>query len=77
MILPTKQELLDSLYSKTCPACGQRKREQQTFCGDCYHELPKRQQLALYRKFGRGYEQAVTDALNELDAEEFCKGVPQ
>lgn len=72
MLQPTKQQLLDSLHSRTCPSCGNPKREQMTFCAGCYHDLPGHLKSALYRRFGSGYEQAVAVALAELDADEFC-----
>jgi hypothetical protein len=40
----------------------------QTFCGQCYHRLPKPHRNSLYNGLGEGYEQAVDRALKALNA---------
>lgn len=65
----SKEVLIDSLYSTTCLACGERKRAEQTFCFRCYGTLPRPMGIALYHRVGKGYEPAVLRALNFLQVE--------
>jgi DnaJ-class molecular chaperone len=62
----TTEQMVESLYSRTCPACGGRKGEQKTFCFECYERLRREKQSALYRRVGAGYESAVRDAMTAL-----------
>jgi hypothetical protein len=68
MILTNKQ-LLESLKSNVCLACGQTKRAKQTLCGHCFFCLPVQERAALYDLLGSGYAEAVDDALNYLRVE--------
>lgn len=62
----TDHELLVSLQSPLCPACGGKKKPAQTLCGDCYHALPRHRQQRLYDRLGQGYAEAVHAALYDL-----------
>ena len=53
----------ESLRSEICPACGDRKQSRKSFCGGCYHQLPKHLAKALYCRIGQGYELAFEQAL--------------
>jgi hypothetical protein len=65
----TTDILIDSLYSKVCPACGDRKGEQKSFCYSCYGKLPPNFKRAVYARVGHGYEPAMLEAMNFLRAE--------
>jgi hypothetical protein len=39
-----------------------------SFCGGCYHELPKDMQMKLYARVGSGYEQYYDEAKKWLRA---------
>lgn len=65
----TRRVLVDSLYSRVCPACGDRKGEQKTFCYSCFCSLPSQLKAATYNRVGKGYEKAVLDCMNQLKAE--------
>lgn len=65
--MPDKRQLILSLNSQICPACGKNKKRGQTFCGGDYHALPVAFRKALYNRIGWGYEQAFDDALLSLD----------
>lgn len=62
----THIKALRSLISDKCPACGGIKRKRQSLCYVDYKKLKHPTQLALYRPLGRGYEQALIEALKEL-----------
>jgi hypothetical protein len=62
----TTRELIDSLCSNLCPACGRGKVARKTLCGHCYHALPRGLQKALYNRLGEGYSEAVDEALHQL-----------
>ena len=70
---PPPADLIRSLESETCPACGDAKRRAQTLCYRCYKRLPRRMQHDLYRLLGDGYEEAVAAALAHLKAPEFIQ----
>lgn len=57
--------ILRELRGQKC-RCGRRKIEKQTFCGSCYHSLPKDMQRALYRRLNKGYEEAYRVACAHL-----------
>lgn len=62
----TTKELIESLRSNTCPACGGGKRPRASLCYGCFTALPKSMRARLYDLVGHGYEQAVGAALNYL-----------
>jgi hypothetical protein len=62
-------ELLQELQGTVC-RCGRNKQARQTFCGGCYRALPRAMQLALYRRFGSGYEEAYAAAVAELKGDD-------
>lgn len=62
----TDRQLIDSLCSNLCPACGRGKNARMTLCGGCYHGLPRELQKALYNRLGEGYSEAVDQALRML-----------
>lgn len=62
-------QLARELRGNRC-RCGRRKGRGKTFCGPCFYSLSKSQQRALYGLFGRGYEEAYSDAVATLKAKE-------
>lgn len=66
----TTTELIRSLQASVCPACGKHKRRAMSFCGPCFYRLPKPLRDALYLRVGKGYEQAMQDALVNLGVEQ-------
>lgn len=73
----TVQMLIDSLRSRTCPACGVRKASRQTVCRGCWRRLPGHIAKTLYAPLGQGYEQAVHTAITWLGATEFRMEEPE
>ena len=65
-ILESQIEYVESLGSFTCPFCKGSKKDGHTFCNSCYWKLPKVHQVAIYRRLGDGYEEAVDDAIEYL-----------
>jgi hypothetical protein len=64
--LPGPGVLIDSLCGLVCPACGGEKRTRNTLCYSCFKSLDRSGQHALWRLIGRGYEEALSDALASL-----------
>lgn len=62
-----KAHLLRELDGTAC-RCGRTKQPRQTFCRGCYYSLPVPTRRALYRRFGKGYEEAYAAAAEHLDA---------
>lgn len=60
------RDLIRSLSSDLCPACGKKKRPQQTLCGKDYQSLPSPIKTALYDHVGQGYEEAFAAAMKHL-----------
>jgi hypothetical protein len=67
----THPQLITSLRSEICPACGDLKKRRQTLCRPCYRRLPPKLRADLYDPLGGGYEEAVTAAMAALRATEF------
>lgn len=67
----TRPELLASLRSTTCPACGDAKKAKQTLCLTCYRACKRGTQQRLYDLMGEGYEEAVQQAFKDLDRHRF------
>lgn len=63
---PLTRRLLEELQGTTC-RCGRDKKTKMTFCGRCYHQLPRRIQRSLYKRVGEGYEEAYSTAVEYLD----------
>lgn len=61
-----RREILESLGSTVCGACGGVKREKMSHCTSCYYALPQFMRKALYKRFGEGYEEAYEDSLKYL-----------
>lgn len=59
-------QMIRSLSSGDCPACGGRKREKMSLCNGCYHKLDKDVQRRLYSRIGCGYEAAFREAIKAL-----------
>ena len=59
--------MLEDFLGTKCGSCGRAKQSSHSFCGRCYHILPKAMQDALYKRFGEGYEAAFTDAQKYLE----------
>ena len=62
-----RHQLLRSLQSTICPACGETKITHQSLCKGDYYALPKPMQRALYLRIDHGYAEALADALNYHD----------
>lgn len=67
----TDRELVTSLSSDVCPACGATKVAGQTLCRREYRKLARDEQLALYDRLGNGYREAVLAAMATLGKTEF------
>lgn len=59
-------ELVEELRGTSC-VCGRAKASGNTFCGACYRRLPQDMRRALYRRLGRGYEEAYAAAVTHFD----------
>ena len=59
------QLYLDELAGDRCH-CGAEKEWNRTFCTTCYFKLPREMRPKLYRRMGRGYEEAVDEAKEVL-----------
>lgn len=66
-----EKNLIRSLRSDTCPACGRTKTTAQTFCRSDYFALPEAKRKALYNPLGSGYAEAVEAAMKHLKRENF------
>ena len=62
-------EMVASLRSGICPACGRGKIVKQSVCRACYIALPSCVRARLYKGIGKGYEQAFGDAMASLKVE--------
>lgn len=71
-----RNQLLLSLASAICPACGKTKRAKQTLCQPCFHRLPGAERARLYDGLGAGYERAVAIALEMLGARQLILPKP-
>jgi hypothetical protein len=60
------KQLIDELKSTKCH-CGGPKSKKKSFCQNCYSNLPRQYQVALYQKIGEGYEAAYKKAVEYLD----------
>jgi hypothetical protein len=59
-------EILKSLGSTKCEACGETKHPKMSHCRGCYFALPQAMRRALYKRFGEGYEEAFEESLQFL-----------
>lgn len=59
-------KLLNEFEGTRC-RCGARKMRRQSFCRRCYYSLPKKLRINLYRRIGRGYEEAYQVAVDYLE----------
>lgn len=64
--MPSTRDLLRSLMSTICPACGNVKATRQTLCRKDYYALPPQTRKALYQRVGEGYEEAIAQAFDAL-----------
>lgn len=53
-----RKTILEDFLGAECAGCGGKKRPKMSHCRNCYYALPRHMQLALYRRFGSGYEEA-------------------
>lgn len=67
----TPVNLVRSLRSCVCPACGGPKGRRKTFCLDCFNQLSPDNQRQLYQGLEQGYETAVLRALRVLGVTRF------
>ena len=65
----TPVNLLKSLSSPVCPACGHPKGRHKSLCFDCYSFLSPDRQHALYKRIDHGYDRAMLEALKLLGAQ--------
>jgi hypothetical protein len=68
---PSDHELVRSLASTKCPACGGVKKRSHTFCSRDYYRLAGPKRNALYNPLGHGYAEAVAAAMTTLGATTF------
>lgn len=68
--VPSSRQLLASLGSQICPACGSGKRVRQTLCYPCFRAISPGTKRHLYLPLGSGYEEAVFVAFRELGVTE-------
>jgi predicted RNA-binding Zn-ribbon protein involved in translation (DUF1610 family) len=68
--------VINSLRSRTCPACGEQKTIRQTLCRQCYFKLNSSMRYALYATVANGYEEALLEALTYLSCEHFFEEKP-
>jgi hypothetical protein len=59
-------EILRIFMSLTC-FCGKDKKPQMSHCTSCYYLLPSDARKALWRKIGKGYEEAFRESLAILE----------
>ena len=62
----TQTRLIRELKGTEC-RCGSEKQPDKTFCTKCYWSLPKSMRSDLYKRVGRGYEQAYERAVKFLE----------
>jgi predicted amidophosphoribosyltransferase len=62
----TDLEILESLDSEVCAACGRKKKSRMSHCRTCYYQLPPEMRKALYRRFDHGYQEAFRASLELL-----------
>lgn len=72
-----RAELIAELQATKCTSCFGVKKRAQTFCGFCYHALPREMQTALYRRVGAGYQEARDAAVACLAAKFAPKVTPR
>jgi hypothetical protein len=65
-VKPTQRDLIASLGSTCCPACGRAKKRAMSFCSNCYYSLSSTLRKRLYARIGSGYEGAFASALEVL-----------
>jgi hypothetical protein len=82
-----KQTILEDFLGSVCSGCGGKKKPKMSHCRNCYYALPQQMRLALYRRFGAGYEQAFEeskkflaarkpeDAITRSDVDDFSRHV--
>lgn len=61
-------EILQSLGSTRCAACGGLKEPRRSHCQSCYYALPPYMRRSLSQRFGSGYEEAFEESLAYLTA---------
>lgn len=71
------REVIDSLHSRTCPACGGFKRPRNSLCYAEYMKLPAPIRRDLYKVFGAGYEEALAAAFKHLGKTDFIMPPPK
>ena len=54
-----RKSILADFCGTRCAGCGAVKRSRMSHCSRCYHSLPRAMQMALYKRFGEGYEGSV------------------
>jgi hypothetical protein len=65
-----RKSILEDFLGTKCSGCGARKKPKMSHCRNCYYALPEGMRLALYRRFGAGYEEAFEASTKFLQARE-------
>ncbi len=73
----TATDLVRSLVSTVCPACGDQKRIRNSICRACWDQLPRKAQARLYDQLGEGYEEAIENAFKLLERQRFQLPEPE
>lgn len=68
MLMPDSKSLLEDFLGQVCFSCGGWKASRLSFCRRCYGKLPRLAQIALYKRFCEGYEEAFAEAMDWLRA---------
>jgi hypothetical protein len=63
-----RRSILEDFLGDTCSGCSGKKKPKMSHCRNCYYALPRHMQLALYRRFGAGYEEAFEESTKFLQA---------
>lgn len=63
----SNRQILDDLVGTVCRACDGAKNGRMSHCRSCYYKLPTKMRMALYKKFGDGYEEAYIESCDYLE----------
>jgi hypothetical protein len=58
-----RDEIWREFVGEVCGGCHKPKVRGQSFCKDCYFNLPKELRKKLWQRFGNGYEEAHEEAI--------------
>ena len=69
-----RQQALREYELEECAVCTLPKKPKQSFCVRCYYALPEGMRVALYARYGSGYEEAYDEAKDWLRQERKAAG---